>query len=134
MSSFGQGQQDKTKSIDEYLKKADIILDNRFLYFAFSCLGKNVEVQLKDRSKGQGKLYTCEFDAGGIALKNFHESGKVNEGTTTKVLTTNDFVYMLVADVEEPPLMSSTKDVFKTDAEISKNKTLDQRKLVKYEF
>jgi len=133
MSSSNLNQNEK-KPVEDYLKRADTIMDKRFLYFAFSVLGKNVEVQTKDGAKGKGKFHTASIDNGGVVIKNFTPQEGSNEKLPTKVLDVSDFVYILAPEVEEPPLINAKKNVFKTDTEISKNKLSDQRTFVKWDF
>jgi len=132
MSSSNLNQSEK-KPVEDYLKRADTIMDKRFLYFAYSVLGKDVEIQTKDGAKGKGKFHTASIDNGGVVVKNFVPQEGSNEKLPTKVLDVGDFVYILAPEVEEPPLINAKKNVFKTDTEISKNKLSDQRTFVKWD-
>jgi len=132
MSSSNLNSHDK-KPVEEYLKRADTIMDKRFLYFVYSVLGKNSELQLQNGTKGKGKFHTASIDNGGVVIKNFTQpESENNNNVPTKVLDVKDFVYILVSDVEEPPLIKPKKSEFKTDTEISKNKLDDRRTFVKW--
>ena len=122
MSSSNLNNNEK-KPVEEYLKRADTIMDKRLLYFAFSVLvslsssfrtffisflqGKNTELQLNDGSKAKGKFHTASIDNGGVVIRNFSQPESGNNTVPTKVLDVKDLVYILVSDVEDPPLLKS---------------------------
>jgi len=77
-----------------------------YLHFSFILIqqGKNTEVQLQNGNRAQGTFYTSNFENGGVVLKNYKELNG-GESTAQKVLNSKDFVYLLVPEVEDPPII-----------------------------
>ncbi|KRX05724.1 hypothetical protein PPERSA_09864 [Pseudocohnilembus persalinus] len=115
------------QDIEQILSDQNIkdVYNKRFNDAIMNSLGKKCQVKLNDGSQTEGNLYTMHPQNFGIALHS-----EKNSDSSQIIINKEDFVYMLISDLEQPPyIQDKSKTVIKTDRQLGRKQKGGERVL-----